>query len=73
VEKSSIGCDHRPSLVSGATIGSGRHRCVVERMHAWLAAFGKRRTRFKRRLDIHVALLSAACRIICLRTLDSFC
>lgn len=35
----------------------GRHRWVVERTHAWLAAMGKLRTRFERRLDIHLALL----------------
>lgn len=44
----------------------GRHRCGVERTHAWLAAFGKLRTRFERRIDIHVALLSLVCCVICL-------
>jgi len=38
----------------------GRHRWVVERTHAWLAAMGKLRTRFERRLDIHLAGLSRA-------------
>jgi IS5 family transposase len=51
----------------------GRHRWVVERTHSWLAAFGKLRTRFERRIDVHVALLSLACSVICLRTLESFC
>lgn len=51
----------------------GRHRWVVERTHAWLAAFGKLRTRFERRIDIHVALLSLACCVICLRSLTTFC
>lgn len=51
----------------------GRHRWVVERTHAWLAAFGKLRTRFERRIDIHVALLSLACCVICVRQLDTFC
>jgi hypothetical protein len=30
---------------------------VVERTHSWLAAFGKLRTRFERRIDNHVGLL----------------
>jgi IS5 family transposase len=51
----------------------GRHRWVVERTHAWLAAFGKLRTRFERRIDVHVALLSLACCIICVRHLAPFC
>ena len=51
----------------------GRHRWVVERTHAWLAAFGKLRTRFERRVDIHVALLSLVCCIICVRHLTQFC
>ncbi|WP_307695889.1 IS5 family transposase [Variovorax boronicumulans] len=51
----------------------GRHRWVVERTHSWLAAFGKLRTRFERRIDVHVALLSLACCVICVRTLATFC
>lgn len=51
----------------------GRHRWVVERTHAWLAAFGKLRTRFERRIDTHLALLSLACCVICLRTPLPFC
>ena len=51
----------------------GRHRWVVERTHAWLAAFGKLRIRFKRQAQTHVALLSLACCVICLRTLVRFC
>jgi IS5 family transposase len=51
----------------------GRHRWVVERTHAWLAAFGKLRVRFERRIDMHLALLSLACCLICLRTLQAFC
>lgn len=51
----------------------GRHRWVVERTHSWLAAFGKLRTRFERRIDVHVALLSLACSVICLRTLEPLC
>lgn len=51
----------------------GRHRWVVERTHAWLAAFGKLRIRFERRIDIHLALLSLACCVICVRSLPKFC
>lgn len=51
----------------------GRHRWVVERTHAWLAGFGKLRIRFERRIDIHVARLSLACCVICVRKLLPFC
>lgn len=51
----------------------GQHRWVVERTHAWLAGMGKLRIRFERRLDTHRALLSLACSIICLRSLERFC
>lgn len=51
----------------------GRYRWVVERTHAWLAAFGKLRIRFERSIDTHLALLCAACTVICLRTLERFC
>ncbi|XUP36833.1 IS5 family transposase (plasmid) [Xanthomonas axonopodis pv. vasculorum] len=51
----------------------GQHRWVVERTHAWFAAMGKLRIRFERRIDIHLALLSLACSIICLRMLPGFC
>jgi len=50
----------------------GRHRWVVERTHAWLAAFGKLGTRFGRRIDVHVALLCLACCVICVRNLLPF-
>ena len=51
----------------------GRHRWVVERTHAWFAGMGKLRIRFERRIDIHLAWLSIACSIICLRILPEFC
>jgi IS5 family transposase len=51
----------------------GRHRWVVERIHAWLAAFGKLRVRFERRIYSHLAFLSLACCVICLQTLMRFC
>lgn len=51
----------------------GRHRWVVERTHGWLAGFGKLRIRFERRLDIHIALLTLGCAVICLRFVERFC
>ncbi|WP_157112550.1 IS5 family transposase [Pandoraea faecigallinarum] len=51
----------------------GKHRWVVERTHAWLAAFGKLRIRFERSLQNHLALLSLACAVICARLVDRFC
>jgi IS5 family transposase len=51
----------------------GAHRWVVERTHAWLAAFGKLRTRFERSVHTHMALLSLGCCVICVRQLITFC
>lgn len=51
----------------------GCHRWVVERTQGWLAGFGKLRIRFERRLDIHLALLTLACAVICLRFVERFC
>ncbi len=51
----------------------GCPRWVVERTHGWLAGFGTRRIRFWRRLDIHLALLTLACAVICLRFVERFC
>jgi IS5 family transposase len=45
----------------------------VERTHAWLAAFGKLRVRFERSIQTHLALLSLACSVICVRSLAQFC
>lgn len=55
----------------GVTHGSGlgTKRWVVERTFAWLHAFKRLRTRSKRRADIHQAMLSLACTVICLRRL----
>ncbi|MFM4906831.1 IS5/IS1182 family transposase, partial [Aeromonas veronii] len=38
-----------------------------------LAGFGKLRIRFERRLDIHLALLTLACAVICSRFAERFC
>lgn len=51
----------------------GRHRWVVERTHAWLAAFGKLRVRFERSIQTHMALLCLACSVICVRVLMQLC
>jgi IS5 family transposase len=47
----------------------GKHRWVVERSHAWLSGYGKLRIRFERAVLTHVALLSLACCITCIRAL----
>jgi len=51
----------------------GRHRWVVERTHAWFAGFGKLRIRFERRIDTHLAWLTLACAVICLRFVEGLC
>ncbi|WP_440446563.1 IS5 family transposase [Nocardia amamiensis] len=49
--------------------GLGTVRWPVERTFAWLHAFKRLRTRYERRADIHHALPSIACSVICLRKL----
>jgi transposase len=49
--------------------GLGKHRWYVERTIGWLHAFKRLRTRYERRADIHQALISLACSVICLRQL----
>jgi len=53
--------------------GLGRQRWVVERSFAWLHGFRRLLVRYERRADIHVdiheALLSLACCVICFRQL----
>ena len=48
----------------------GRHRWVIERTFAWLNRFRRLTIRYERRLDIHQALTTAACSLICLRALS---
>ena len=50
--------------------GLGRERWVVERTIAWLHQHRRLRLRYERRADIHEALLSIACSLICLRALQ---
>jgi transposase len=47
----------------------GKHRWAVARTLAWLGAFRRLTVRYERRADIHVAFLTLACSIICLRRL----
>ena len=49
--------------------GSGGQRWPVEQTIGWLHQFRRLRPRWERRADIHHALLSLACSIICLRKL----
>ena len=55
----------------------GRHGWVVERSFAWLARFRRLsirpRCRYERRADLHLALTTLACAIICLRQIRRFC
>lgn len=62
----------KPSLAKRRTphgSGLGTTRWVVERTIAWLHQFRRLRIRFERRDDIHAALLSIGCSIICSRFL----
>jgi IS5 family transposase len=47
----------------------GRHRWVVERAFARLNSFRRLTIRYERRADIHHALTTLACSLICLRAL----
>lgn len=51
--------------------GLGRFRWVVERSFAWLHNFKRLLVRFERRADMHQALLSLACCLVCYRRLGS--
>ncbi len=51
----------------------GRHRWVVERTFAWLARFRRLTVRYERRADIHLALTTLACALICLKQIKRFC
>jgi transposase len=49
--------------------GLGRWRWVVERTFAWLNQFRRLRVRYEKQSDIHEALLSLGCALICWRFL----
>ncbi len=48
----------------------GRYRWVIERSFAWLNKFRRLTIRYERRADIHYALTSLGCSLICLRALE---
>ena len=51
----------------------GRHRWVVERTLAWLARFRRLAVRYERRADIHLALTTLGCALVCLNQIRRFC
>jgi transposase len=56
---------------SGHGSGLGRYRWVVERTFAWLHNFKRLLVRYERRGDIHHALLTLGCCLVCFRRLRS--
>lgn len=61
----------RRGIESSARLG--RHRWVIERSFAWLNRFRRLTVRYERRADLHLALTTIACSIICLRQIRRFC
>ena len=57
----------RPKVDSSERLG--RHRWVVERSFAWLDQMKRLAMRYERRADIHEALLTLGCSLICLNFL----
>jgi transposase len=54
--------------------GLGKVRWVVERTISWLHPFRRLRIRFERRADIHKAVLTLGCAMLCWNTLNTgFC
>ena len=51
--------------------GLGRKRWVVERSFAWLHRYRRLRVRYERRADIHHALLTIGCCLICFKQLQA--
>jgi transposase len=47
----------------------GRYRWVVERTLSWLNRFRRLKVRYERRADIHLALLTFGCALICWQAL----
>lgn len=50
--------------------GLGRWRWVVERTFAWLNQFRRLRLRYEKRADMHLALLTLLCILICWKFLQ---
>ena len=46
---------------------------VVERTLAWLARFRRLAIRYERRVDLHLALTTLACALICKKQINRFC
>ena len=51
--------------------GLGRRRWVVERTISWLHQYRRLRVRYERRADIHQALLTIGCCLICFKQLQA--
>ena len=51
----------------------GRHRWAVERTLAWLSQFRRLTIRYERRQDIHEALVSLGCSLICCNAITRYC
>ena len=50
----------------------GCHRWVVERTHSWLNGFRRLKIRYERKAQMHQALLSLGCALICFRAWQRF-
>lgn len=59
----------RPKVESSRRLG--RHRWVVERTFAWLNQMKRLVIRYERRADIHDALLTLGCSLICFNFLTA--
>ena len=51
----------------------GRHRCVVERTHAWMAQLRRLTIRYEGRDDIHLASILLGCALACLNPIRRSC
>ena len=51
----------------------GRYRWIVERTLAWLARFRRLTIRYERRADLHLALTTLACALVCFNQIRRFC
>lgn len=58
----------RRGIESGERLG--RHRWVVERTLAWLNQYRRLRIRYERHADMHEALLTLGCALICWKRLQ---
>lgn len=56
----------------GSSEKLGGHRWVVERTHSWLNGFRRLKIRYERKAQMHQALLSLGCALICFRAWQRF-